>query len=51
MQKLTLSTREERDDIVNCWQTEATGALLNILRFSTASDDDKGEDPDDYWHP
>ncbi len=50
MQKLTPSTREERDDIINCRQTEATGALLNILRFSIASDGDD-EEEDDYWHP
>ena len=51
MQKLTLSTREERDDIVNCRQTEATGALLNVLRFSIASDGDDEEEDDNYWHP
>ncbi len=54
MQSLTLTTRDERNDILNCWHpvAEATGALLNILRFSVARDDDeKEEDPDNYWHP
>ena len=49
MKSLTLSTRD------NYWNStsEATGALLNVLRFSIAreDDDDEEEDPDNYWHP
>ena len=51
MQHLMNTPQDERNEIVNALPIQAPRALLNILRFTLASENDGEEDPEDYWHP
>jgi hypothetical protein len=54
MKELTNSIGKERDDIVKNWYPtrETSSTVMRLLQVIVAhEDDDKEEDPDNYWHP
>jgi hypothetical protein len=54
MKDLTSSSVKEHDNIVDKWYParETSGIVMRLLQAIVAhEDDEKEEDPDNYWHP